>query len=118
MKLENALLPAPVFRRHMLRYGGFAALMITGSLGLGVLGYHFLASLSWVDAILNASMILAGMGPMDTLHSTRAKLFASAYAIFSGVAFLTSVSVFLAPIAHRILHRFHLDAEEETRRRS
>jgi len=92
--------------------------IITGSLGLGVLGYRIFAHLGWIDSLLNASMILTGMGPVDPMRTNGAKLFASFYAIFSGVAFLSSVGVFLAPIAHRLLHRFHLDAEEESRRRS
>ena len=83
--------------------------LIGGSLALGVLGYHAFAGLSWIDSLLNASMILTGMGPVDRLVTPQAKLFASAYALFSGVAFLTSVGVLAAPVVHRFLHRFHLD---------
>ena len=86
---------------------------MSGSLALGVLGYHLLAGLSWIDALVNASMILTGMGPVDPMHTAAAKIFASIYAIFSGVAFLTSVGVLLAPAAHRILHRFHLDGDDD-----
>ena len=80
-----------------------------GSLALGVMGYHWIARLGWVDAILNASMILAGMGPVDPLQGNAAKLFASAYAMFSGVMFLTSVGMLMTPVVHHFMHRFHLE---------
>jgi len=82
---------------------------VAGSLALGMLGYHLVAGLSWIDALVNASMILTGMGPVDEMSTVGAKLFASFYALFSGVAFLTIVAVLLAPAVHRFLHRFHLD---------
>ena len=78
-----------------------------------MIGYHAIGGLPWVDSILNASMILTGMGPVDPMRTAAAKLFASAYAIFSGVAFLTSVGVLLAPLFHRFLHHFHLEVEGE-----
>lgn len=79
------------------------------ALSIGVLGYHFIAELSWMDALLDASMILGGMGPVSALKSDAAKLFASAYALFSGLVFISVVAVTLAPIMHRILHKFHID---------
>jgi len=82
---------------------------VAGSLGLGVLGYHLLGGLSWLDALVNASMILTGMGPVNEIATVAGKLFAAFYALFSGVAFLTIVAVLLAPAVHRFLHRFHLD---------
>jgi len=82
---------------------------VSGSLALGVLGYHLIAGLSWIDAVVNAAMILTGMGPVNEMTTVGAKLFASFYALFSGVAFLTIVAVLLAPAVHRFLHRFHLD---------
>lgn len=69
-------------------------------------------NLTWVDALLNASMILTGMGPVDVAKTNGAKIFASVYAIYSGVAFLTSVAVIFAPVLHRFLHRFHLNTED------
>jgi hypothetical protein len=75
----------------------------------GILGYHSIASLGWIDALLNASMILTGMGPVDPMKTDSAKIFASAYALFSGVVFLSAVGVVVAPIFHRILHKFHMD---------
>lgn len=78
----------------------------------GVLGYHYIAKLAWVDSLLNAAMILTGMGPVDPMKDTASKLFASFYALFSGVVFLTSMGIVLAPTFHRVLHRFHLDEKD------
>ena len=110
---RQPLLPADQFRHRVIVFAGLAMLLIGGSLALGIIGYHFIAGLGWVDSLLNASMILTGMGPVDPMRTTAAKVFASAYAIFSGVAFLTSVGVLLAPMFHRVLHRLHLEAEEQ-----
>ncbi len=82
------------------------------SLLMGMIGYHCLFNIGWVDSLLNASMILTGMGPVDKAETDGAKLFASFYAIYSGVAFLTSVAVLFAPVLHRYLHKFHMDVEE------
>jgi len=94
-------------------FAGYAGLFLAASLGLGVLGYHWLCGLGWVDAVLNASMILTGMGPVSPMPSNAAKLFASAYAVFSGVAFLTTFSILIAPVLHRVLHRLHLRADAD-----
>ena len=87
-------------------------LVLIFSLLVGVGGYCYYFNLGFVDALLNASMILTGMGPVDRAETDGAKLFASFYAIYSGVAFLTSVAVLFAPVLHRFLHKFHLDVEE------
>lgn len=79
------------------------------SLGIGVMGYHFIEGFGWIDAFHNASMILSGMGPANEIHSSAGKIFASVYALFSGMIFLVSVGFFLAPVLHRILHRVALD---------
>ncbi len=79
------------------------------SLGIGVLGYHLVANLPWIDALLNASMILTGMGPVDPMRTVAAKLFGSCYALFSGIVFITTAGVLLAPVVHRVLHKFHLE---------
>jgi hypothetical protein len=76
-----------------------------------VYGYHYFGELSWLDALLNASMILSGMGPVNELRTTAGKLFATFYALFSGVAFITIVGVLFAPVIHRFLHKFHLEFE-------
>jgi hypothetical protein len=106
------LLPFGQFLRRLLSSVGLFAFLVVAALGIGVLGYHSLAELSWIDALLNASMILAGMGPVSELHSGRAKLFASAYALFSGVVFISSIGVVGAPIVHRFLHKFHVETED------
>ncbi len=85
--------------------------MLSFSLGLGIVGYHYCAGLTWLDSLLNASMILTGMGPVNELHTVAGKLFASFYALFSGVVFITSVAVLLAPVVNRFLHKFHLEFE-------
>ena len=109
----SPLLPRAEFYKRVLRYSGFSFLLIGISLGIGIVGYHFINKLSWLDALVNASMILTGMGPVNSLINVEAKWFASLYSIFSGVVFLSTVAVFLAPIAHRFLHRFHLDDGED-----
>ena len=103
------LVPLPTFIRRV----ALSLLLTLGVLGValsvGVLGYHGIAGLSWIDSVLNASMILTGMGPVAAMTTTSSKLFASAYAMFSGVVFLSSIGLVLAPLFHRILHKFHLD---------
>src|SRR3984957_11699745 len=103
------LLPWPKFFHRM----AFSALLASGIVAVallaGILGYHSIASLGWIDALLNASMILTGMGPVDPMKTDAAKIFASAYALFSGVVFLSAMGVVIAPIFHRFLHKFHLD---------
>lgn len=87
--------------------------MVVIALGIGVCGYHFIEKIPWIDSILNASMILGGMGPVTELKTTAGKLFASAYALFSGLTFLAATGVILTPVIHRMFHRFHLDIEGE-----
>ena len=106
---HESLLPRRKFARRVARHACVAGMLIAGSLGLGILGYHVWGGLAWLDALVNASMILTGMGPVDPITSVAGKLFTSLYALFSGVAFLTIVAVLFAPVAHRFLHRFHLE---------
>src|SRR5580698_465931 len=108
-KKGEKLLPWPRFLKRMALSALLAAAIVSVALYAGVLGYHLIAGLGWVDSVLNASMILTGMGPVDPMTTTSAKLFASAYALFSGVVFLSAVGIVLSPIFHRILHSFHLD---------
>lgn len=110
---RQTLLPFPHFLRRLVCNAGVAAALVFFSLLVGALGYHALAGLSWVDSLLNASMILTGMGPVDRLETTAAKLFASGYALFSGAVFLTTFAVLAAPLLHRLMHRFHLSSEQE-----
>jgi hypothetical protein len=108
----DPLLSRRRFLRRQLLHAGASGLLVGAALGLGVLGYHVLEGLPWVDALLNASMILGGMGPVDSLRSEGGKLFASAYALFSGLVFLVAAGLLFAPALHRILHHFHLDLEK------
>ena len=108
---KHPLLGRLAFLRRVLSHTVVAVLLILIALGIGVSGYHWLAGLGWVDSLLNASMILGGMGPVDPLKSDAAKIFASLYALFSGLMFIGIASVVIASFLHRILHRFHLDDE-------
>src|SRR6266516_3732548 len=107
----HPLLSRAKFVRRVARRLLLALFLVGIALGIGVLGYHLIGGLSWIDSLLNASMILGGMGPVDPLRSSAAKIFASCYALFSGLAFIGIASVIIAPFAHRILHRFNLDKE-------
>jgi hypothetical protein len=109
---KQRLLSRAEFSKRVSRHGLVALGVLVFGLGIGVLGYHWLAHLSWVDSLLNASMILGGMGPIDPLPTNAAKIFASFYALFSGLAFVGIVSVLLAPFVHRMLHRFHAEERE------
>jgi hypothetical protein len=108
---EHHKQPLASRRKFLQRLGLNAAIgagILLLSLGLGMLGYHFLEGLSWIDSLLNASMILGGMGPVNPMRTDAGKIFASFYALYSGVVLLASVGVLAAPIFHRFLHRFHL----------
>ncbi len=102
---------APISRKRfvsrMIWHGAASSALLGVALAIGVVGYHYFGGLDWVDALLNASMILGGMGPVDALHSTQAKVFASLYALFSGLAFIGVTGLLLAPFIHRVLHKFH-----------
>jgi hypothetical protein len=87
--------------------------MIAFSLAIGIAGYHWLESLSWMDSFLNASMILAGMGPVNVPNTEAGKLFAGVYALYSGLAVLAIAAVVFAPVIHRVLHRFHIEEGEK-----
>ncbi len=110
-RYHKPLPPRTHFFRRLARSILIAAIVIAGSLGIGMVGYHVSEGLGWLDSFLNASMILAGMGQVDPLRTDGGKLFAGLYAIFSGVVFLTMCAVLLAPVIHRFLHRTHLEIE-------
>ncbi|NJC97553.1 MAG: hypothetical protein C3F07_15340 [Anaerolineales bacterium] len=101
-----------VFARRLALNGLIGMSLLAFSLGMGMVGYHFLENLSWIDSLLNASMILGGMGPVDPMRTDAGKIFASFYAIYSGVILLASVGILIAPIFHRFLHHFHLADEK------
>jgi hypothetical protein len=106
---HEKLAPAHVFIRRLAACAAVAGLLAAFALLTGVVGYHWLAGLGWVDSLLNASMILGGMGPVNTLTNTSAKVFASGYALFSGLVFIAVMGIILTPVAHRMLHKFHID---------
>jgi hypothetical protein len=109
---KQPLLSPREFIVRQLIYLLVAMLIVVVSLVLGMLGYHLLEHLSWIDSLVNAAMLLGGMGPVDTLHTYAGKLFASFYALYSGIIFLVVVGVIFAPLYHRFLHRFHLEMED------
>ena len=106
---DTPLLPRKQFLQRVARHGGVSLLVIGSSLGVGTVGYHAFAGLGWIDSFLNASMILTGMGPVDTMTTDSAKLFASVYALYSGIVFLAAVGVLFMPFFHRIMHKLHVD---------
>jgi hypothetical protein len=108
---HEPLLPRPAFVRRVVRNILIGLLIIFGSLGIGVVGYHFTEDLPWLDALVNASMILFGEGPVVALRTDVGKWFASFYAMFSGVAFITIAGILVAPVVHRAFHKFHLEDE-------
>lgn len=110
----ESLLPFRVFLWRLSRHAICALALVAGSLAVGIAGYHFLENLSWIDSLLNASMILGGMGPVDPVKTVPGKLFASGYALYSGLIVLVAAGMIFAPVFHRFLHRFHL--EEASRR--
>ncbi len=109
---HDKLAPMPVFLRRVAASFGIACGLILAALVIGIAGYHWLAGLGWIDALLDASMILGGMGPVHELRSDCAKLFASAYALFSGLVFIGVMALVLSPLVHRMLHKFHADEKD------
>jgi len=112
MYKRSKLATKDIYRKRVLRAVGISAVWVSISMVIGTLGYHYICNLNWIDAQLNASMILTGMGPVDPMVGNAAKIFASSYALFSGVTFLTSIAVMLSPVLHRAMHRFHIDDTE------
>ena len=111
---HEALASPHVFRLRLLQSSAVVLVVIVISLAVGMAGYRWLGGLdSWVDCLYNASMILGGMGPVAELKTDAGKVFASLYALYSGIALLASVGVLLSPVLHRVLHRFHLETDED-----
>jgi hypothetical protein len=107
-KDEEVVAPS-VFAQRMLYAIGLSLGFVLPALGIGIAGYHWIDKLDWVDALLEASMILGGMGPVNPLRNAAAKIFASGYALFSGLVLIGAMGIILTPIAHRVLHKFHVD---------
>ncbi len=107
---KQPLVGRSTFYARVARSAALAAGILLISLSLGMAGYHYLESMPWLDAFVNAAMILSGMGPVGPLQTAPGKLFAGCYALFSGLAFISALGIVFAPIFHRFLHKFHIDA--------
>lgn len=112
---SEPLLPFPAFLGRLATSAGIGLGFVAVSLLIGMLGYHFLVSLGWMDAFLNAAMLLGGMGPIDPPKTAAGKLFSGLYALYCGFAVLGIAGVIFAPVFHRFLHRFHLEGEGRTK---
>ena len=110
---NEPLLPHNLFVRRALNHLLLGSSIIIVSLAIGILGYHFLGGFNWIDSLLNASMILGGMGPVGELKTDWGKFFASMYSLFSGIVFLVTVGIIVAPVVHRFLHRIHIVEKDE-----
>lgn len=111
---KKPLLPRRAFCVRVARSVALAFAIVMVSLGIGMAGYHGFEGLSWLDAFLNAAMILSGMGPVAAIQTTGGKLFAGCYALFSGLALITTLAVIIAPLFHRFLHKFHMEADSRS----
>jgi hypothetical protein len=107
---QSPLLPRRKFYARLGCHALFASAALALCVGLGMAGYHVFEDMGWVDSYVNATMILSGMGPLDPIKTTGGRIFAGSYALFSGVAFLTTVGFFLMPVLHRVLHKLHLES--------
>lgn len=110
------LAPLPVFRRRLIGAGTLGVGLIAASLVVGIAGYMLTERLAFIDAFLNAAMILSGMGPLHSPESAAGKIFAGLYAIYCGFAVLGIAAVMFAPVVHRLFHRFHIEAAESATR--
>ena len=115
MFADSKLAPLNIFVRRQLLHAAAAFVLVVFALGIGILGYHWIAAEDWTDSLLNASMILSGEGPVDRLPTRAAKIFASAYALFGGLVFMVTMGLILTPLVHRLLHRLHLEEDERRR---
>ncbi len=111
---KQPLLKRTLYYNRVLRNILAGLLVMLFFLAIGVIGYHITCEFSWIDSLLNASMILSGMGPTNPIESDAGKWFASIYALISGVVFISTIGLIIAPVAHRIFHRFHLDEERDS----
>ena len=109
---NQQLAPFSVYVKRLIGSVAMALGLIALVLMIGIAGYHSLAGFNWVDSLLEASMILGGMGPVNPLPNDTAKIFASAYALFSGLIFIAVMGLVLSPVVHRILHKFHVDEKD------
>jgi hypothetical protein len=109
---HTPLAPRDLFLRRLAQNAGIAVLAVGGSLVLGMWGYWYFESLTWLDAFLNAAMLLGGMGPVEAPTTEGGKLFAGFYALYAGMVVLVAASILVAPLMHRYMHKFHLESRE------
>ena len=106
---REPIIPFNEYVKRQLKYFIYSSGLVGISLAIGTLGYSYFEDLSLIDGFYNSSMILTGMGPVNTMTTTASKLFSSFYALFSGIAFLSTIAIFFAPVVHRFLHYLHLE---------
>ena len=106
------LLSRKVFYRRLVDHAVLGFAVIVGALAIGMIGYHAFEKMPWIDAFVNAAMILSGMGPVATLQTDGGKIFAGCYALFSGITLIAILGIIFAPVVHRLLHKFHLEDED------
>ncbi|MBP5999159.1 MAG: hypothetical protein KA534_01765 [Sediminibacterium sp.] len=106
---SEPLATSSVYLKRILINLAWTTVVLFVSLSIGVVGYKYLAPMSWIDALHNASMILSGMGPVVVIQTNTGKLFSSFYALFSGVVFITNIGILIAPVAHRFFHKMNLE---------
>jgi hypothetical protein len=111
---REPLAPRAIFFRRMVRYALLASGFIAVSLVIGMAGYHYLEGMSWIDAFVNSAMLMGGMGPVSELHTDVGKLFAGIYALYCGLIVIIAIGIVAAPLLHRILHHFHLEASTDS----
>ena len=109
---HERLAPLAIFLKRLAASWLMAAGLVVIALTIGIIGYHSLAGFGWIDSLLEASMLLGGMGPVNPLPNDAAKIFASLYALFAGLLFIVIMGVVLSPLAHRVMHKFHIDEKD------
>jgi hypothetical protein len=109
---HDELAPRSIFIKRIIGSLGIASVLIACALVIGIAGYHFIAGFNFIDSLLEASMILGGMGPVKEMPSDGAKIFASIYALFSGLILIALMGIILSPVAHRVMHQFHVDEKD------
>jgi hypothetical protein len=110
---RTPLLPVRLYYIRLAQHAALAVAILLVSLGAGMAGYAYFERLGWRDAFLNSAMLLGGMGPVDAPQTPGGKLFAGFYALYAGLVFLATGGILLAPIMHRLLHRFHLEERNQ-----
>ena len=114
---HDQLAPRSVFIKRIIASLAIALGIISVALLIGIAGYHYIAGFNWIDSLLEASMILGGMGPIKELPNDAAKIFASIYALFSGLILIALMGIILSPVVHRVMHKFHVDEKDVNKSR-